>query len=115
MLDTWMNQTKAKVYIFSETPSTSLPIIVLPDLEDSFQANTPKFWKALRYTWQHEGLRPRWYVKIDDDTFLNTKYLVEVVNANTQIRWQNRTVFGRGDSYDFAPGLRAPFIDGGSG
>ena len=92
-----MNQTTAKIYIFSETPSATLPIIFLPDLEDSFEANTPKFWKALEYTWRHEGYRPRWYVKIDDDTLLNPQYLVQFLNANPSLHWRNRTVFGRGD------------------
>ncbi|CAF3661895.1 unnamed protein product [Rotaria socialis] len=116
---TWMQYT-AKTFIFSETASTLLPLIVLPNISDSYATAGPKFWDALQWAWKKFGHKTKWFVKIDDDTFVNVQEVWKLLKRKdaTKLRVVGRCAVFSPPKSDIPKGglpNEWTFVDGGAG
>ncbi|CAF1281642.1 unnamed protein product [Adineta steineri] len=116
---TWMRYT-TQTYIFSETASGRLPLIVLPNITDSYASNGPKFWDALQWAWERFQNRAKWFAKVDDDTFVNVHEIYKLLKQKDARKF---TVYGRCGEH-FLPETHVSqetlprnwtFVDGGAG
>ncbi|CAK9819676.1 Chondroitin sulfate synthase 1 [Anthophora quadrimaculata] len=104
--ETWGKELPGKIAFFSSESSTvpencpDLPLVSLPRVDDTYPPQKKSFM-MLQYMWNNYGDRFEWFLRADDDVYVRTDRLEELLRSVDSRRAMYIGQAGRGNSEEF--------------
>ncbi|XP_076285045.1 chondroitin sulfate synthase isoform X2 [Lasioglossum baleicum] len=104
--ETWGKDLPGKIAFFSSESSTvpencpDLPLVALPRVDDTYPPQKKSFM-MLQYMWNNFGDRFEWFLRADDDVYVRTDRLEELLRSVNSRRAMYIGQAGRGNSEEF--------------
>lgn len=104
--ETWGKELPGKIAFFSSENSIvpkncpDLPLVALPRVDDTYPPQKKSFM-MLQYMWNNYGDRFEWFLRADDDVYVRTDRLEQLLRSVNSNRAMYIGQAGRGNSEEF--------------
>lgn len=104
--ETWGKELPGKIAFFSSENSVvpnncpDLPLVALPRVDDTYPPQKKSFM-MLQYMWNNYGDRFEWFLRADDDVYVRTDRLEQLLRSVNSNRAMYIGQAGRGNSEEF--------------